>query len=153
MGIYIHCGEKYEYSCSYGYWDQVRMNTINATFKYIKSYIASTEITEYNKYNTDILLEFINKIESEPKLDINIFNNYCRQFNFIDSLIFFNISGIYAFCNKSDCDGYYSVGNSYDICQLFKLIKPFYIFDMKSIKLIEKVFKASLREGKIITIS
>ena len=63
-------------------------------------------------------------------------------------LFFFNISGIYAFCNKSDCEGYYSVGNSYDICQLFKLIKPFYTTDIninKSIKQIEKVL-ASVKD-------
>ena len=79
---------------------------------------------------------------------------------FIDTLVFFNISGLYAFCNKSDCEGYYSVGNSYDICQLFKLIKNFYIVDKevfqdinKTINKIKKIFQESVRKRKIITIS
>jgi hypothetical protein len=159
MGIHIYCHEK-EYSCSYGSWDKFRMATINATFKYIKSYISLTEITEYDQIYANKLLEFIDKIESEPNLDINIFINYCEQSPFIDTLVFFNISGLYAFCNKSDCDGYYSVGNSYDICQLFKLIKKFYIVDKevfqdinKTINKIKKIFQESVRKRKIITIS
>ena len=128
MGIHIHCDEK-EYSCSYSSWDKFRMDTINATIKYIKSYITLTEITEYNQVYANKLLEFIDKIESEPNLDINIFLDYCKQSPFIDTLVFFNISGLYAFCNKSDCEGYYSVGNSYDIYQLLKLIQKFYTVD------------------------
>lgn len=159
MGIWIYCDKK-EYSCSYGSWDKFRMATINATFKYIKSYISLTEITEYDKVYADNLLEFIDKIESETNLDIDIFLNYCKQSPFVDTLVFFNISGLYAFCNKSDCEGYYSVGNSYDICQLFKLIKNFYIVDKeifqdihKTINKIKKVFQESVRKRKIITIS
>ena len=159
MGIHIYCDEK-EYSCSYGSWDKFRMATINATFKYIKSYISLTEMSEYDKVYADNLLEFIDKIESETNLDIDIFFNYCKQSPFVDTLVFFNISGLYAFCNKSDCEGYYSVGNSYDICQLFKLIKNFYIVDKeffkdinKTINKIKKIFQESVRKRKIITIS
>jgi hypothetical protein len=159
MGIWIYCDEK-EYSCSYGFWNKFRMATINATFKYIKSYISLTEITEYEKVYADKLLEFINKIESESNFDIDIFLNYCKESPFIDTLVFFNISGLYAFCNKSDCEGYYSVGNSYDICQLFKLIKKFYIVDKeffknihKTINKIKKIFQESIKKRKIITIS
>ena len=93
-------------------------------------------------------------------LDNDIFLEYCKQLIFIDTLVFFNISGLCAFCNKSDCEGYYSVGNSYDICQLFKLIKNFYIVDKeffqdihKTINKIKKVFQESVRKRKIITIS
>ena len=137
MGIHIYCHEK-EYSCSYGSWNNFRMATINATFKYIKSYITLTEITEYDKVYADKLLEIIDKIESEPNLDNDIFLEYCKQLVFMDTLVFFNISGLYAFCNKSDCEGYYSVGNSYDICQLFKLIKNFYIVDKEFFQDIHK---------------
>jgi hypothetical protein len=52
------------------------------------------------------------------------------------------------------------VGNSYDICQLFKLIKNFYIVDKevfqdinKTINQIKKIFQESVRKRKIITIS
>jgi len=159
MGIHIYCDEK-EYSSSYGSWNKFRLATINATIKYIKSYITLTELSEYDQVYANKLLEFIDKIESEPNLDINIFIDYCKESPFIDTLVFFNISGLYAFCNKSDCEGYYSVGNSYDICQLFKLIKNFYIVDKevfqdinKTINKIKKIFQESVRKRKIITIS
>lgn len=158
MGIWIYCDEK-EYSCNYSSWDKFRMATIDATFNYIKSHAISTEC-EREQFYVNKLLEIINNIESEPDLNIDIFLNYCNQPHFIDGLIFFNISGLYAFCNKSDCEGYYSVGNSYDICQLFKLIKNFYIVDKeffkdinKTIKTINKIFQESVRKRKIITIS
>jgi hypothetical protein len=159
MGIWIYCDKK-EYSCSYGSWDKFRMATINATIKYIKSYINLTEITEYDQIYANKLLEFIDKIESEPNLDNDIFLEYCKQLLFIDTLVFFNISGLYAFCNKSDCEGYYSVGNSYDICQLLKLIQKFYTVDKdffqninKTVNKIKKIFQESVRKRKIITIS
>ena len=52
MGIWIYCDKK-EYSCSYSSWDKFRMATINATIKYIKSYINLTEIIEYDKVYAD----------------------------------------------------------------------------------------------------
>ena len=57
--------------------------------------------------------------------DVSTFVNACNKFSYIDSLIYFDIYGLYALCNKSDCEGYYSPGNSSDICRLFDSIKPF----------------------------
>ena len=91
-----------------------------------------------------------------PILNNDIFLEYCKQLLFIDTLVFFNISGLYAFCNKSDCEGYYSVGNSYDICQLFKLINNFYIdkeYTKYTSKRLKKIFQESVRKRKIVTIS
>lgn len=87
MEIHIYCDEK-EYSCNYSSWDKFRMATITATFKYIKSYITLTELSEYDKVYANKLLDIIDKIESEPNLDINIFVNYCEQSPFIDTLVF-----------------------------------------------------------------
>ena len=39
-------------------------------------------------------------------------------------LIYFNLSGIYTLLHKSDCEGFYSVGNSYDIYEMIQLVKP-----------------------------
>jgi hypothetical protein len=57
--------------------------------------------------------------------DVGVFVNACSGRYGQDSLIYFDIIGLYALCNKSDCDGFYSRGNSSDICQLFDLIEPF----------------------------
>ena len=42
----------------------------------------------------------------------------------MNSLNYFDISGLFCICNKNE-DGYYSPGNSLDICILFDKIKPF----------------------------
>lgn len=41
----------------------------------------------------------------------------------INTLIYFDIKGIHTISNKSDCDGFYSPGDSYDICSLLDKIK------------------------------
>lgn len=56
---------------------------------------------------------------------INTFIEITRNLDYVDALIYFGIDGLYSLCNKSDCEGFYSVGNSVDICQLFNLIEPF----------------------------
>jgi hypothetical protein len=154
MGIWIFCDTS-EYSCSYGRWNNFRMATIDATFNYIKSHAISTEC-EREQFYVNKMLEIINKIESEPDLKIDIFLYYCNQQHFVDGLIFLNLYGLYAFCNKSDCDGYYSIGNSHDIFQLFNLINDFYIdkeYTKHMIKRVKKIFKHSIRKRKIVTIS
>ena len=36
----------------------------------------------------------------------------------INALIHFNVGGLFALCFKNDNQGYYSIGNSFDICEL-----------------------------------
>ena len=43
---------------------------------------------------------------------------------YLNSLNYFDISGLFCICNQNK-HGYYSPGNSLDICILFDKIKPF----------------------------
>jgi hypothetical protein len=81
-----------------------------------------------------------------------------------DLLIYFGVGGVYALCNKMDCEGYYSVGNSYDILELFKLIKPFIINKTDNLEThgneiynciiqVEKVFQESVDKKEIVIIT
>lgn len=87
----------------------------------------------------NILITNLNLPNILSNFNINTFNTF-NKFNglftkFInltydnldnkDALIYFNIDGLYALCNKSDCEGFYSVGNSKNIIRLFDLIEPF----------------------------
>ena len=38
---------------------------------------------------------------------------------------YFELGGLFALCNQTDCEGYYTPGNSLDICSLFDRIEPF----------------------------
>jgi hypothetical protein len=109
------------------------------------------------------LVEFEPTPEDEEDVPlIGLFLGNCTL-DIIDILIFFGVGGLYSFCNKSDCEGYYSVGNAYDICELFKLIKPFLIKNKenldspdndiyKFVTEIEKVFQESVETKNYVVI-
>jgi len=92
--------------------------------------------------------------EQNPEQEINLIGLFLGNctLDLIDILIFFDVGGLFSFCNKSDCEGYYSVGNSYDICELFNIIKPFinntdlpdnYLYN--TITQVEEVFQESVK--------
>lgn len=107
------------------------------------------------------LVEFLPTPSEDIPL-ISLFLGNCTL-DIIDILIFFGVGGLHSFCNKSDCEGYYSVGNAYDICEFFKLIKPFLIKNKenmvstdnniyKFVTEIEKVFQESVETKKLVAI-
>lgn len=46
-----------------------------------------------------------------------------RKLYNVDVLVYFGVGGLFSLCYKSDCEGYYSPGNSRDICDLLDVIK------------------------------
>jgi len=159
MGVDFYCGDV-TFGCSYGSWNEFRKTIIKSTFDYIqnkfkreeklyknitdeedKNYIG--EGSSYNCYKKD-LLKIIETMQTSYEKNIfgldNTINNFIvitRNLSYVNSLIYFDIGGLYSLCNKSDCEGFYSVGNSVDICQLFDLIEPF-------IKLNDKDFHSAI---------
>ena len=97
--------------------------------------IEESDIVDFLVYLEDIgdnsytiFNEFLRIIYSLNDLCINSsdFTNLTNiGFKTPRELIYFDIGGLYSLCNKSDCEGFYSVGNSIDICKLFDLIEPF----------------------------
>jgi hypothetical protein len=155
-----------------GTYDFVAQQIINEFMKQLLSYgsLEQEQILEEEKEEvpeqdiTEPLVEF----EPTPLEDqedvplISLFLGNCTL-DIIDILIFFGLGGLYSFCNKSDCEGYYSVGNAYDICEFLKLIKPFLIKNKKNmhspdnnfykfVTEIEKVFKESVETKNLVVI-
>ena len=56
---------------------------------------------------------------------MTMFIELCMDTKFINALNNFDIGGLFALCNQSDCEGYYTPVNSLDICSLFDKIEPF----------------------------
>jgi hypothetical protein len=150
MGVDFYCGET-TFGTSYGGWNELIRIVIKSTFDYIQNkfqkdfelynsitdeedehYIA--EGTRYNCYKKDIIkiFELMQTASKKPNIfgmnidtTINDFIDITRHLSYVDALIYFDIGGLYSLCNKNDCEGFYSAGNSFDICHLFDLIKPF----------------------------
>lgn len=128
MGIDLYCGDK-TFGCSYSGWHNVRTALIEATFEYLEVHFAISEYEEgTHEYDSmTSLKQYIERIRNSSKNDKLLDNFYInsRLLEFVDLLIQFGVGGLYTLCNKSDNEGFYSVGNSYDICQFIKVVKPF----------------------------
>lgn len=182
MGVSIICDEE-SFSCCYSSWNTIRTNIIKKTLDYLNNYFSLNECEDSNELiDRKKIISFFENIlsKNDEKQNINIFgiNVICNlepvdlliypidlliqniDFNITNILIYFNIGGLYSLCNKSDCEGYYSVGNSYDILNLITLIKPFINKDdndnydclYENIDIIEKIFKESIKKNKIVII-
>ena len=72
-----------------------------------------------------------------------------------DFFIHYEIAGLFALNKKRDCSGYYSVGNAYDICELFSKIEPFMKPDEENpnrFTEIYEIFKESVSTKTRVTI-
>jgi len=133
--VFLSCCNK-NFDCSYTIWHNVRNMLIEATFEYIQIHFGISDYEEGTfEYNSMCSLkQYIEEIEyNGNKLLFNL-NKYSSEFpEFNNLLIQFGVGGLCALCNKSDNQAFYSVGNSYDICQLIKIVKPFLLKDRKNL--------------------
>jgi hypothetical protein len=95
-------------------------------------------------------------IVNKRNKELNI-NDYLRLFSgHTDYLINIKLKGIVSLLNKSDCEGYYSVGDSYDIVLMLDIISKRTDIDpqfMEIINSLKKVFQTSVSKKKNVTIS
>jgi hypothetical protein len=191
MGVDFTCDEK-SIGFSYGGWHNVRCTILEATFAYLDKRFAEilakfAKEEEHDWETTHIqsaaknLQKHIDEIREDANSKkqkssegifgimrehnhiLDCFINKIWENYFIDLLIEFGVGGIYALCNKSDCEGFYSVGNAYDIHELLNTIKPFLLKDTEDLEssdnwlydssneLIE-LFQESIEKKKIIMI-
>ena len=127
-------------------WDNMRCEIIKATFDYVFDKLnKDTELyahieCEYDEYyigkgslyymHKQNLVTFINNvIESCPDshyllarfMDTWKYSGYKMHAAFC----YFDLTGLFALCDAPNSDGYYSPGQSLDICILFDMIEPF----------------------------
>ena len=169
MGIDLYCNDK-TFGCSYGTWNNIRTTLIEATFEYLEVHFAVTEYEEGTSEHGSMfaLKQYIEKIHTN-KINGNKFNLFDNFYaclgilEFVDLLIQFGVGGLCTLCNKSDCEGFYSVGNSYDICDLIKVVKPFLLKNKDNIDDKENwlyreideliaLFKESVEKNEIVKI-
>jgi hypothetical protein len=150
MGISIKCGKK-SYSCGYGSWNRFRNEVILATIQYITQYNFN-EQDDYESKIIDFVKDFEDRYNENKDMNfIDEFLSLCRDERLLDALIHYGLYGVYVLCNKMDDDGYYSVGNSYDICELLTNIRPL-IQTRETLSNIEAVFQESIDTKKKVII-
>jgi hypothetical protein len=71
---------------------------------------------------------------------ISIITTLSRNLNVINAFNYFEINGLLALCNQNDCDGYYSPGNSLDICNLLNKIKDVVV---NNVIVYEQIYKTN----------
>ena len=149
MGVDFYC-EDITFGCSYGYWGEIRKEIILATIDYIQDkYEKDKELygnlneedenwigegSRYYYYMEDLMEAKKILLEKKPSKNVfgiemdntlNVFIILFRNLKYMNALNRFDIGGLFALCNQSDCEGYYTPGNSLDICSLFDRIEPF----------------------------
>ena len=130
MGIRLSFkNSKIDFSCSYNYWNIIRISIIKSFMIYLENWININSTTfiegesfEFYRYEDlkQLVVDYnnINYCNNDKNYDINLI---LFQKN-INALTCFNFGGIYALVNKEDCEAYYSSGNAFDICNLLETI-------------------------------
>lgn len=129
MGVTL-CFDDEDFNMSYSTLQKIRNEVIRATLIYIQS-----NIDIYKKYEEDEDSENCVKygafFESKKIIerwfkeghDNPLYNNIPGILDIdLQNLILIDLMGIYFFVNHSDCDGYFTVGQVYDIITSLTLI-------------------------------
>jgi hypothetical protein len=154
MGVQFDCGEV-SISCSYGLWNDVRFFIANACLEYFIEITKDLDInardisTQYHFHLVD-LVEAIQKRNPESILD---FLSEIEAYETHNTLIFFGMNGLYKLIAKSDCEGFYSPGDSMDICNMLILIEPYLSADCDDITRFKLLFRESVDLNENVVIS
>lgn len=173
--ISLLCGE-FVFNTSLTHWNNIRESISKATNEFIIDYNKHLlDIDENEEVKDDIYHKSINKklilasingfitdirgavLTTHPKftadtLHISLLKIYMY---YLDLLTVLGVAGVYALVNKSDSDGYYSVGNSCDIVTTIRSVLPFIDnkFMRESATNIAEIFQASVDNNMVIVIT
>jgi hypothetical protein len=111
-------------------WKSIREIIIKITFFHMQTILDDTENnfeSERDYIYEKIMRKLIKSIFSkklDPDVSLSdIVTLYMHNSLNLNTLIHYEIGGLYALCNKKDNEGYYTPGNSLDICNLFDEIE------------------------------
>ena len=145
-----------EYSCGYSRWNTIREEIANASVCYLQTVYDELLRTndEQNSHTQTELERLLEYIDTNNCCTTTDYGHLFADKDFVNLFIYFNVGGVYALLNKSDDDGYYSLGNAVDIVKTFEFVSPYIAIDhvKESLPFIKEVFDESVRSGKMINI-
>jgi hypothetical protein len=157
MGIDLQCCDK-ELSFSYSGWNVIRENIAKAFIKYLHEKVTKFIDIHDGKYTYCPLrvaeYDLTNLFAELPEdIDVNGYLFMMLNYQTQDALIFLGLIGIYHLLNKSDCDGFYSPGNSMDIVELLKNIEEYIDKETVPFDDLLDLFNTSYKNNQLIIIA
>lgn len=154
MGVQFDCGDL-SISCSYGTWNEIRFFIANACLDYFIEITkdVDTTVRDLSTHYHCHLLDLVEAIQKRKPESIVDFLSEIEVYETHNMLIFFGMNGLYKLLAKSDCEGFYSPGDSMDIGNMLILIEPHISNDCDDLTKFRDLFSASveLNENVIIT--
>lgn len=157
MGIKLYLRNNHNEKLIFTYkeWTLLKINLIDATIKFMEELLITNYANNKDQIFNDDLNNIIQKyyeINETGKFNINLFINNLTLEE-IDTLIYFDLGGLYVFINKNDCDSFYSVGNSIDIIKMFNLITKKINNDLQNmVNKLKNLFNESINTDNFIII-
>jgi len=156
MGFSIDC-KGAMYSCGYSNWVNLREEVANASILYLRcqyDILLQNSTNDSFSYLENQLSQIFEYIEVNNCATVPDFMYLFANPDFLNTFIYYNLGGVYALLNKSDDDGYYSVGNSYDILDALTRIETHLVDDniKNSVQTMKKVFDNSVQHKQIVSI-
>jgi hypothetical protein len=154
MGVQFDCGEV-SISCGYGTWNEIRFYIAKACLDFFIELTKDVDpnvrdiSTQYHCHLLD-LVEGIQKRNPESIVD---FLSAIEDYETHNTLIFFGMNGLHKLIAKSDCEGFYSPGDSMDIGNMLTLIEPYLSPQCEDITQFKELFIASVVFNENVMIS
>jgi hypothetical protein len=154
MGVQLDCGDV-SISCSYGTWNDIRFFIAKACLEHFIEITkdVETNVGDISTHYHSHLLDFIESIKKRKPESIVDFLSEIDAYETHNTLIFFGMNGLYKLIAKSDCEGFYSPGDSMDIGNMLILIEPFISDDCDDLTQFKELFRASVELNENIMIS
>lgn len=122
---------KIDLDFSYGNWKSIREIIIKISFFHIQSILNDTknkvqdnEENIYEKIMRNLVTNILGQHVKTPDTTLaELVTIYMHNSLNLDAIIHYEMGGLYALSNKRDYEGYYTPGNSLDICNLFDEIE------------------------------
>lgn len=154
MGYCINC-EGIMFNCGYSFWEKFREEIALASVAYLQNeydvLLANGANDSYLENQLSQLMEHLNIHNCGTVSDFMLLFSEMDRMNIF---IYYHMGGVYTLLNKSDDDGYYTIGNSIDILDTFQRIEK-YISD-EDVKAtfpnVQKVFQSSIEKQQLVAI-
>lgn len=154
MGFEIVCGNV-SFSCGYSRWEVFREEIANASLRYLrKVYDDMLAVNSSQTAEQTFMEQLLEYIELSGCDTIPDFMRLFSDVDFLNTFIYHRVSGVFALLNKSDTDGFYSVGNSMDIVETMDILQEYILYDdVKAMYgQICEVFNESIRAKNLVVI-